>query len=71
MSFKILILGRENVGKSNIFNRLVRKVGAITLKVPGVTRDYITRKCTLFGFDFYLSDASGWHYKQHNNPYSS
>ena len=38
---KIAIIGRENVGKSTLFNKLCQKELSIVNNQPGVTRDYI------------------------------
>ena len=55
----IVIIGRPNVGKSTLFNRLVGKRRAITDPTPGVTRDPITEKWILGGHAVNLTDSGG------------
>ncbi len=57
---KVAILGRPNVGKSSLFNRLVRDRDAITSDVVGTTRDIKKRLATISGNrDFEIIDTGG------------
>ncbi|MDD4952628.1 MAG: ribosome biogenesis GTPase Der, partial [Desulfovibrionaceae bacterium] len=55
----IALVGRPNVGKSSLFNRLLRKGRAITHDRPGVTRDRIQATVSHVGVEYVLVDTGG------------
>ena len=57
---RIIIIGRPNVGKSTLFNRLVGKKLALVDDQPGVTRDRRFGEAHLLGLDFTIVDTAGW-----------
>ncbi len=59
MMKKVLILGRPNVGKSSLFNRLIRKKKALVINQPGVTRDILKAKASWWGKEFEVWDSGG------------
>jgi len=60
---KVAIIGRPNVGKSSLFNRLARQRDAITSDMSGTTRDVKKRMVTISGNrDFELLDTGGIDY---------
>ncbi len=57
--FSVALIGRPNVGKSSLLNRLLRDQRAIVTPVPGTTRDYIEESIQIKGIAFRLTDTAG------------
>ncbi len=55
----VAIVGRPNVGKSTLFNKLAGHRQAVVADTPGVTRDWHTRACTYRMRAFVLMDTAG------------
>lgn len=56
---KLAIVGRPNVGKSALFNRICKQKIAIVDEAEGVTRDRLYAESDLFGFHFQVIDTGG------------
>ena len=60
MSFIVAIVGRPNVGKSTLFNRLAGRKLALVDDTPGVTRDRRVHAAKLFDLRFDVIDTAGF-----------
>jgi tRNA modification GTPase len=55
----LAIVGRPNVGKSSLFNRLLRQDRAIVTELPGTTRDVVSEVAAIHGIPVKLFDTAG------------
>lgn len=65
---QVVIVGRVNVGKSTLFNRISRSVKSITLDYEGVTRDFIKEEISWKHALFDLIDSGGIHLRKSQDP---
>jgi GTP-binding protein len=56
----VAVIGRPNVGKSTLVNRILGRREAVVEDVPGVTRDRVAYQASWNGRDFMLLDTGGW-----------
>jgi GTP-binding protein len=64
----VVLAGRPNVGKSTLFNRLLRRKKAITDPTPGVTRDPVSADAFLAGNPLRLVDTGGFKLDRDDPP---
>lgn len=57
---KVILIGRTNVGKSTLFNKLTKSRVAVVEKTPGVTRDRLEKIVNWSGKNFLLVDSGGF-----------
>ncbi len=56
----LAVVGRPNVGKSTLVNRIIGRREAVVLDTPGVTRDRVRYTAEWAGRDFVVVDTGGW-----------
>jgi len=57
---KLVIVGKQNVGKSTIYNALLKEERAIVTNIPGTTRDILENELDIKGIFFRLVDTAGF-----------
>ena len=67
MELKVAIIGRPNVGKSTLFNRLVGRKVAIVHDQPGVTRDRREAPAKLQDLKLRVIDTAGYEYSKEDS----
>ena len=55
----VVFAGKPNVGKSSIFNALLKEERAIVTHIPGTTRDFLEESISMKGIEFRLVDTAG------------
>ena len=56
----LAVIGRPNVGKSTLVNRIIGRREAVVEDIPGVTRDRVSYDATWNGREFTVVDTGGW-----------
>ena len=56
---RLVLIGRQNAGKSTLFNRLLFRERALTGGMPGLTRDPVRERTSLGGYPYLLVDTAG------------
>lgn len=67
---KVAIIGFPNVGKSTLFNRLLKKKKSLVHSLPGMTRDWVSSPCRVGNKNFELVDTGGF-FDSHEDCFST
>jgi len=59
--FRMAVIGRPNVGKSSLFNALLKQDRSIVMDLPGTTRDLVSEYTSIQGIPVQLLDTAGLH----------
>ena len=65
----VVLVGKTNVGKSTLFNRLSNKRISIAHATPGATRDCVTRQADIYGNDIVFADSGGIEQENDSRPF--